>query len=76
MAAKLLARIEAGETVQRRQLAALAHAALELPAVLLARAVLEQKGPLAIKRAIELAELMLGSEAGEHGDGHQNDELG
>jgi hypothetical protein len=34
MAEELLARIEAGETVHRREPAPLAHAALELPHVL------------------------------------------
>jgi hypothetical protein len=45
MAEELLARIEARETIHRRELAALAHAALELPHVLLGRDVLNQKGP-------------------------------
>jgi hypothetical protein len=59
-----------------RELAALAHAALELPHVLLARDVLNQKGPLAITRAIELAELILSSEATEHGGRGRRDDVG
>jgi hypothetical protein len=75
MAEDLLARIEAGETIHRRELAALAHAALELPHVLLARDVLHQKGPLAITRAIELAELILGPPAKEGGGLGRDNEL-
>ena len=76
MAEELLARIEARETIQRRELAALAHAALELPHVLLARDVLNQKGPLAITRAIELAEFILRSEVTEHGGRGRSDIVG
>jgi hypothetical protein len=76
MAEQLLARIEAGETIHRRELAAMAHAALELPHVLLARDVLHQKGPLAITRAIELAELILRAEATEHGGRDRRDDVG
>ena len=76
MAEELLARVEARETIHRRELAALAHAALELPHVLLARDVLNQKGPLAITRAIELAELILRSEATEHGGRGRRDDVG
>ena len=76
MAKELLARIEARETIHRRELAALAHAALELPHALLARDVLNQKGPLALTRAIELAGLILSSEANEHGGRGRNDEVG
>jgi hypothetical protein len=73
MAEELLARIEGRETIHRRELAALAHAALELPHVLLARDVLHQKGPLAITRAIELAELILGSSENEETGRRSND---
>jgi len=73
MAEDLLVRIQAGETIHRREFAALAHAALELPHVLLARDVLHQKGPLAVTRAIALAELILGSEVGQDsGQGRGN----
>ena len=76
MAEDLLVRIEAGETIHRRELAALAHAALELPHVLLARDVLHQKGPLAVTRAIALAELILGSGADAEGGRARGDRVG
>jgi hypothetical protein len=76
MAEDLLVRIEARETIHRRELAALAHAALELPHVLLARDVLHQKGPLAVTRAIALAELILGSAAENKSDRGRGHEIG
>jgi hypothetical protein len=76
MAEELLARIAARETVHRRELAALAHAALELPHVLLVRDVLNQKGPLAVTRAIELAELILGSTTKKEGANGRGNQIG
>jgi hypothetical protein len=76
MAEELLGRIEARETIHRRELAALAHAALELPHVLLARDVLNQKGPLAITRAIELAQLILSSTTKEEGANGRGNQIG